>query len=358
MKIFQLTLAPLLVIMLFGCGAHKNSHPLARHGILDLAGWSLAGGGPVNLDGEWEIYWGRLLTPEDFKSPHASEKPCHISIPSDWDGVEQPGKKLGATGFATLRLTLTHVPGAKDLSLRLFNIYSAYALWLNGRPFARSGKVGKTAAGEVSDPSVLIREFQSTGKPIELVLQVSNFHHRGGGIVSSIQLGPADSILAEQNRQWGTSLLFIGCLLVMGVYHLFLYFSRRKNIAPFHFGIYCLLWMGNTIASDSSCWVIRIFFPNASIEILEAANLICFFLSVPVGYRFFRSLYPDEFSVHILRFSEALAGVFTVCALFFSLLRLTTILPIYYFSSFLLILYSLAMLARAKKGDARKQRSF
>ncbi|MDR3569125.1 MAG: ATP-binding protein [Syntrophobacteraceae bacterium] len=357
MKIFQVTLAPLLVVLLCGCMAEKHSPPIARHGLLDLAGWSLAGKGAVPLDGDWEIYWGRLLTPADFKGSHFAGKACHIGLPSTWDGVEAPGKKLGATGYATLHLILSHVPKDRDLALRIAGIYSAYALWLNGRPIARSGRVGKSGGEEVPNPSIVICEFQSTGNPIELVLQVSNFHYRNGGVASSIQLGIADSLYAEQNRRWGTSLFFIGCLLVMGVYHLFLYCFRRKDIALLCFGFYCLLWMGNTIASNSSDWVLRLFFPGASIGFLEAVDLICFFVSVPVGYRFFRSLYPEEFSVRVLRFSQVVAAVFVACALFFSLLRLTDILPLYYLSSFLLILYCLAMLARARK-NGRDEATF
>ncbi|MDR3553397.1 MAG: ATP-binding protein [Syntrophobacteraceae bacterium] len=353
MKIFQFILTTLLVLTLCGCAADKESQPIARHGILDLGGWSLSRNGPVRLDGEWEIYWGRLLTPADFKGPHAQVVARYARLPSAWNGLESSGTKLGATGYATLRLRLNHLAATNDLSLRLFNIHSAYALWVDGRAFARRGVVGKTAGQEVPDPSVLIRQFQSTGKPVELVLQVSNFHDREGGVVSSIRLGLMDSILAEQLRHWGTSLFFIGCLLVMGLYHLFLYFCRRKNFAPLYFGLYCLLWMGNTAASESSGWVIRLIFPDGSTGVLETASLTCFFLSVPVGYRFFRSLYPDEFSVRVLRFSEVMAAIFLVCALLFPLSALSAILPVYYFTSFLLIVYSLVMLARAgKKGRA------
>lgn len=248
-----------------------------------------------------------------------------------------------------MRLQIIPGPGKPDLALRLFDVASAYQLWLNGRPFAANGVVGRNAAAEIPNPSILLPRFHQEGSPIELVLQVSNYHYRQGGVISAIQLGPQGLIEAGHLRKWGIALFFVGSLLVMGVYHLVLFGFRRTNRAPLYFGIYCLLWMGNFLASDSSEWAIRLFLPQIPMPLLDRLNLSCFFLSVPVGYLFFRALYPEEFSTLILRFSQALAAGFVLLALFASTLALTTALPVYYLSSILLILYCLSMLHRARR---------
>jgi two-component system, sensor histidine kinase ChiS len=318
--------------------------------VLDLTGWDMEKDGPVRLDGEWEFYWGQLLTPDDFKDPRSPKKTGYLPLPSAWNSFEQRGKKLGGTGYATLHLHVITGQTSGNLALNLFDIYSAYALWLNGNPFIESGVVGKTFDEEVPDPSSLVREFRNEENSIDLVLQVSNYNNREGGILSSVRLGSEMAIHAENARQRGTALFFIGSLLVMGVYHLALYCFRRKNISPLFFGIYCLLWMGNSLTSDSSGWVIRLFLPGAPIQILERFSLICFFLSIPIGYRFFSSLYTQEFSVRIQRFTQIMAGVFVCCALFLPALRLlTALLPVYYLFSLLLIIYCLFKLYRARK---------
>ncbi|MDD2902050.1 MAG: 7TM diverse intracellular signaling domain-containing protein [Syntrophales bacterium] len=56
-------------------------------------------------------------------------------------------------------------------------------------------------------------------------------------------------LAAEHLRKWGIALFFVGSLLVMGLYHLVLYWFRRTNRAPLYFGLYCLLWLGNFLAS-------------------------------------------------------------------------------------------------------------
>ena len=341
----------LLFAVLAGCGSagSKETVPLARHGVLDLTGLDMDGCGPVRLDGEWEFYWDQLLTPEDFKGSRLPEKTGYITLPSAWNDFELAGKKLGGTGYATLHLVVLPGSGSINMAVNLFNINSAYKLWVNGRPFAGSGTVGKTGEGEVSNPSSLVREFQGDGNPIDLVLQVSNYSHRQGGVLSSVQLGSEKSIHGEQARQWGTALFFIGSLLIMGVYHLVLYCFRRKNISSLYFAFYCLLWMGNCAASDSSGWVLRLYFPGIPIQILERAGLICFFLSIPVGYRFFSSLYADEFSLRLQLLTRIMAAGFTGVALIAPVSLLFALLPVYYLFSLVLILYCLFMLYRARK---------
>ena len=349
MKRFPYIVLLLSILMGFGCARSRETPPLARQGILDLTGRDMEKDGPVRLDGEWEFYWGHLLTPEDFKGSRLPEKTGYLTLPSSWNDFEQAGNKLGGSGYATLHLVVIPGSESRNMALNLFNINSAYALWLNGTPFAGSGTVGKSEAGEVSNPSSLVREFRSEGTPIDLVLHVSNFNHREGGVLSSIQLGSEAAIHAEQARRSGTALFFVGSLLVMGVYHLALYCFRRKSISSLYFGIYCLLWMGNSLASDSSGWVLRLFLPGAPSQVLERFNLICFFLSVPVGYRFFSSLYTHEFSPRLQVLSWIMAAVFVCFALLTPALLLFAYVSVYYLFSLLLILYCLFMLYRARK---------
>ncbi len=57
-----------LFLALIACG-HKSpetKRPVAVKGVLDLRGWNFERDGSVNLDGEWEFYWDRLLEPSDF----------------------------------------------------------------------------------------------------------------------------------------------------------------------------------------------------------------------------------------------------------------------------------------------------
>jgi len=346
----------LLCLMVFvsvltagGCVAHRDATPIARQGVLDLAGWDPCTDSPVRLDGEWEFYWGRLLTPDDFKRAHSPEKSGYLALPSAWHKFEATDKGPGRTGFATLRLVITPGLSCRKMALRLQEVNSAYTLWLNGELTSQSGTVATTPAGEVPNPSLSVHEFTNEGGPLELVLQLSNFHNRDGGVLSSIRLGSAASIRERLALQWGISLFFIGGLLVMGGYHLVLYCFRRQNNSPLYFGVYCLLWMGNFLTSNSSDWVIQLFFADMPIQVLDRISLACFIISVPVGYRFFRSIYPLEFPVRIERPTDIAAAGFACCALLSPVQYLYGLVPAYYAVSILLIFYVLFALYRAMR---------
>ncbi|WP_027359822.1 ATP-binding protein [Desulforegula conservatrix] len=313
-----------------------------------MSGWNLKKDGTVNLDGEWEFYFGQLLEPDDFKNISGHEKSDYLPIPSTWRNYEYEGKKINGKGYATYRLKIIPEKAQDRLALRIFDISSAYRLWINGQLLAESGKVGKSSENEVPNPSVLMPEFQSDGEPIELVLQVSNHYFREGGITSSVRIGHHNQITAEQTKQWGIALFFVGSLLVMGGYHLVLFLFRRKNPSTLYFGFYCLLWMANFLVSNSSAWVIRLFLPVTPIQVLSRLDQIFFFLTIPVGYQFFRSLYPKEFSRKILIASSILAVFFTLLGLTIPVFILTALVPIYFSTSALLIVYSFFKLNRAR----------
>ena len=180
-------------------------------------------------------------------------------------------------------------------------------------------------------------------------MQVSNHNYRQGGIVSSIWLSP-DQVLEEDHiRNWGVALFFVGSLLVMGVYHIVLYLFRRSNISPLLFGLYCLLWMVCVLTSEASEWSIRILLPGLGAGLMERTSLMSFFLSVPVGFHFFITLYPKEFSRTIMRMSQALAAAFSLLAVFSSHKTLAAVVPYYYAIASALILYCLCRLYLARR---------
>lgn len=336
-----------LIPLSWGCSGNKDAAPLARQGIIDLSNLDMMRFDPVRLDGEWEFYWNQLLSPEDFRGAHLPAVTAFLALPGAWNGFKFNDEKLGGKGFATFRLQILPGSGKRELALHLDDVNSAYRLWANGKLLVESGVVGKDASEEIPNQSIQQPRLYIGDQPIELVLQISNHHYREGGVVSSIKLGPADKLEAAQLRAWGLALFCIGSLMVMGIYHIVLFWFRRKNITPLYFGIYCLLWMAYSFTSNSNGWVVHLFLGNIPVRFLNRIDLFCFVISVPVGYSFLRTLYPKEFSRRLQYAVWGLASVFVVMGLAVSTMSFTTAIPTYYLVSIVMILYSIAMLSRA-----------
>ena len=124
-----------------------HSHaPVARKGVLNTGHWLTSHSEPLKLNGQWEFYWGALLSPDDFRNNAAPEKTGFLTMPSVWNDTRVNGKKLGGAGFATFRLELRLPPDHGRLGLLLPYTFTAYRLWINDRLAAESGRVGKSAA--------------------------------------------------------------------------------------------------------------------------------------------------------------------------------------------------------------------
>jgi len=348
-KLIKLTVVLFLLLTIWGSGAVADAALLARQGVIDLSMVDLQRSGPVRLDGEWEFYWNQLLTPSDFHGARVSVSPALLTLPAAWNNVDVNGKKTGGAGYATFRLKI--LPGATsgELALHLDDVYSAYRLWVNGQLLVASGRVGTDRGGEIPHQSTQLIRLTTTGQSLEVVMQVSNHHYREGGIVSPIEFGPAEMLEAEQHRQWGVALFCVGSLLIMGIYHIVLYCFRRKDAAPVYFGCYCLLWMIYILTSNSSGWVGQLFVESLPIVLAHRIDLLSFVVSVPVGYCFFCTLYPDEFSLRLQQVVIAMAAIFTALGVVLPQMTFTTVIPAYYLFSMVMIFYCLARLYRAMR---------
>ena len=351
--VWGLTLAVIAVFMLLVWEAgNGKSMPLASQGVIDLSGWDMEKDGPVRLDGEWDFYWNQLLGPDSFSDPRSmpTGQIQRLNLPSTWNIKHDGSYTKNTTGVATLRLRV--LPGQGNatvpLSLQLFKINAAYTLWVNGQRLAQSGVVGTSAQAESERPSNSLVDLPATAtaarQPLELLLHVSNFHYRNGGIIAPIRLGPQATMHAQQTRFIGISMFFIGALFIMGAYHIALFFFRPNNISPLYFAAYCLSWMIQIGFSEASHWVYILLFPNLSTHNIYAVQLICMGISVPIGYAFFRSLFPNEFSRCVQQYSVTAAALFAVVVAGAPTLFASWAQVPYYISTVALIAYCLVKL--------------
>ena len=270
--------------------------PVAESGVIDLSRWEPSRDGPVALDGQWEFYWDRLLTPEDFgPEAGAPTKSGYLTLPGFWKKHELNGHPLPGTGQATFCLRILPAPGDHLLTLRLYSIWAAYRMWVDGTLVATSGMVGRSDEAETPDRSLVLTEIASDGTPIDLVLQVSNHHFPHGGVQNPILL--AESGVLEQAHQatWSWALLFVGSMLIMALYHFILFGLRKKDISTLYFGLYCIVLTLLVATLDASDWLIRVYFPEIPFSVISKIALICYAVSTSILYRFYRSLYPKEF---------------------------------------------------------------
>jgi hypothetical protein len=120
----------------------------AKAGELNLQDYDWENRPSLRLNGEWELYWHRLLTPEQLPVPaQLFEPPKLVKLPAHWNSHSLPTiVGLSGKGYATYRLNVTLDPSSRVFALQIPYIRTAYKVWINGELMAEVGKVGSDEA--------------------------------------------------------------------------------------------------------------------------------------------------------------------------------------------------------------------
>ncbi|CAH1210455.1 Sensor histidine kinase RcsC [Paenibacillus auburnensis] len=209
----------------------KQDMPVSRQGMIDLRNWDFQQDGVVKLNGEWELYRDRLLTPEDFHSRESGRAAPAVStminVPEKWNTYISPTGKSQAKGYATYRLQ-AKVTGGQDVvyGLRTLNIRSASRIFMNGQEIGSSGFPAATSSGGKSNNIPYMGFAAVDGDKLEIIVQVSNYIYSSGGIVQPILIGGQSAIL--KHREFA---LFVDGASLFGFFALALFllmFSRVR----------------------------------------------------------------------------------------------------------------------------------
>lgn len=299
----------LVMPLLLGCGLAEKT-PRAAIGEMNLSSWDFEKDGIVYLDGQWEVYWDRLLTPEDLNGKIPPKNNGYFQIPGYWNRSVVNGKPLSGDGYATFRLRVRLGQKRDALAVRIEEQATAYRLWVNGSPVISNGTPGTSP-----DTMKPYKRISTAVLPVECeyldcVLQVSNFYAYNGGPYRKIALGSPDGINKRQARLFSVDLLLFGILGVIGIYHLIFYLLRRKDPSLMYFGLFCLFWCAGIPFGATGGKYITLLFPDMPWYWVCRMEFLTWFPTVPLFLMFFASLYPGEFSSRVSGLVQIIGSLF------------------------------------------------
>ena len=283
--------------------------PQARNGVLDLRDWNFNKDGPVELKGEWEFHWKKHILPGNFpahKTPPGG-KIRLIKLPRAWNQETVNGEEIGPLGFATFRLRVlqnksTDLASGALAAIRFRNVGAAMSAYLNGQKFASIGVVGADPDSMRPDRRNLITRFApgaylKNKDEFELVLHVSNFHYHQGGVIDSVLLGAEKDITLLKKRRSYSEFFLFGAILIMGLYHLGLYFFRPTEKSPLYFALFCFIICDYILLTGENH--ITYFFPDAPWFVTISLLYLPVSFSMPLFYLFLRSIFPKILSKNL-----------------------------------------------------------
>jgi len=242
--------------------------PVPREGVLDLRDTRIGRETLITLNGEWEFYWNTLLSPEDLKREARPENAMFVTVPSYWSAYEINDTTLPAFGCGTYALKVL-LPGDFDAAI-CFDIPifdCAFNFYINEMHVTSNGTVGTSRETEKPwyRPSSFC--YAPRSDTLQLLVQVSNFHHRRGGFWQTMAMGGSGKIMDRIERRRMFHYSTIGVLFFFLLFYLVFWILSRKDIIMLLFALTVLgilirtvntgLFLSNSFVETSWSWQVR-----------------------------------------------------------------------------------------------------
>lgn len=283
------------LIAVVGCTTSEQKTPTIIKGKLDLSQWNFNHSHFITLDGQWFFYWNKLLSPESLNKqqslPHS-----FVEVPNSWTNYQIKQAILPPHGYATYYLNITLPETQKPLGVFIPKIWSATKVWLNDSLIYTSGKVGKQYKNYESQILEKLVEFLPNQREIQLVVQVANHDMFIAGLIQSFRLGIYSEMLESNSLSYSWTLMWLGVLLAMGLYHFVLFLFRRKNTSTLYFGIICL-FIGIRLIVFGEHYIYEYLKEHTgwlTFAIQSKVYYITTFSLPPLALLYVHSLYPEK----------------------------------------------------------------
>ncbi len=324
-RIHQRHIIIIIVVIVVGLLIILNSfinNPLKdvkiENGFLDLSDYSLDGKAVFELNGDYRFFWHEFIASDPLvnESILSSTEEKYIKVPGNWNDFAFDEKTNVAVGFGTYRLKLRLPEEAlgKSFAFRLQAAGTALSMWINGKQLYKAGSPGKTV--ETSHPAYRAQVISWVPRQMdnEILFQVSNFHHRSGGIWYTVTFG--QEVLIDRQRETDVILIaFIcGALLIISIYHLIQFLTRRQYKPSLFFGLLCITVIVRLLFTENL--LILNWFPEIPWEWLIRFEYISLYLAVPLFAMFVILLFVEKFRRSLIYIFWTIPIIFSLMVLF------------------------------------------
>lgn len=308
-------------MMYFYCLTQAQEYE-AKEGVLNLKNWNPETDKAIELSGEWKIFWEQFLSSEDIQSNNYKHYK-HINQPGTWNRFNYHGRKLPAHGYATLYLLIV-LPDSypEELSIHTGVANTAYNFYVNDILLYQQGKIGKSKKEMTPKRNPGIIRFKTESDSIHIIMQISNYYDHSGGAWSSFFIGSEEQIAKRRYGLLFFDLFLIGAIFIIALYHLGLYFTRRKEYSALFFSIFAFLILIRIFVTGES--FLLYLFPETSWKLIVHTEYLSFFISPLFFLLFIKQILFEDIPRMFVKIVIIVSLIFELIVIF---------LPVNYFTT-------------------------
>jgi len=282
---------------------HAQEAPMAEKGVLDLQDYDFLNMGPVEVRGEFEFYWNQMISPA---LEGDSGEMIYTQVPGSWTRLRKEHPEITRFGFATYRLLILLPEKVDELAFSIKDVYSASGYFLNGKAIDYLGFPGVNKYQTVIRYSRPLMIGTVNDQELELLIRISNFDNRIGGIAGGITVGKVGQMQEARQKDLFRGHFLIGAFLIIGVYFLGLYLIRTEHYR-LYFSLLCFLMALRVVMIVEIPVIDSLNLNGLTTARLDYLNIYFF---APFFILMIRSIFPIEFPNPLYRISMWISSVF------------------------------------------------
>ncbi|MEN6350080.1 MAG: ATP-binding protein [Syntrophomonas sp.] len=293
---------------------NRTEKPALQQGTLDLAGWNPKQNGLINLSGDWDFYWQKLLGYDDLNDNN-TKPDLPAEVPRVWNTYKINGQNLPGFGYATYRLEIKNAPAGQELAIRMSTVSTAYNLYINDRLIAANGQVGTDQEHFRPEYRPVTVTFIPPSGDFDIILQIANFSYARGGAWYPIIMGSVPGIAAYDKSIVGKDLFLLGALLIMALYYLCIFLMRKEDKAGLYFVLMCLIATGRILIYGD--YLINWIFPGVGYHAIVTIDYVTLVWFPVVFVLLIGELFPEHTSPQLIKTFSIYAALMSLFVILF-----------------------------------------
>jgi len=279
MKQYVTNIIIFFVFSFFVAFNSNASNPTINKGILDLSNFNFADNEPIKLNGEWIFFENKLIFPLNYDSIYSK----YLKVPSKWNSE---------TNYGTYYLKIILPENSKSLAFHKIRFMNCSKMWINNELVLEQGKISDTKDNIVSQDFPQIVYYFPKSDTLNIVIQISNFFHQRGGIISPILMSSPEKIEHSKSISLALQFIIIGILILIVISQLSLYYFH-KQLPYLLFGIASILSILSIITEGD--FLIYYILPNIKLASIYKLHYFANYLRVPVFVIFLTRVFETGF---------------------------------------------------------------
>lgn len=319
--------------------------PVAEKGHLTAVSYLAQNNQIIPIVGDWEYYPGMLFSPSELTEIKSIREPLYFTVPGVWTKSFLEKGFLAGDGYGTFHVELLHGLKGIPLSIKVPEMESAYILFVDGERLASNGYVSTSYQSGIPEYRPQIIDFIPKENQTSFLLQISNYHHRKGGPAQVIILGRTSDIHKQYEFQILRDMLLVGSILFMGLYHIFLYWNRKKDPFTYWFALTCIL-VALRVFITGNKYLVQVI-PDLPWEIHLKLSYLSFFFITPIFAKYVYLLFKPYFSRRVYELLKYVGYAFCCIVLLTRSSFYTYLMVPFQIFTLLGAIYTLLVLSRA-----------